>query len=390
MAAALASIAEQSMDPQRFEVVLVNDGGPSVADVAKEDNLQRIAIRLVEHSVRVGKSAAINSGFDASRGDYICILDDDDLYYPKHLAVLAAAIQAEPDVAVFYTDTDIAVDPSGGVRSIIGNQSWEFDAGELNMMRRAPIACSICIQREAWSSVGGFDEHFSSVLDDWDFYMRLSQQFTFRHLQETTSQYTQPAGEKAFERLLAFEAGIERIRTKLGGTSVALKTGAALDEALDRLRRDYALAQREFQIAELRRQAGSKPQDNPLVEPLLGVSLKENQLSSLKALNTTSFEVEFVNRGAEPWCSNGGQYPIHLSYHWYQEDGSLEVWEGVRTPLPRDVNAGEALRARLLAHAPERPGLYWWRPALVQDGVQWVEPEPAAGDRAQFPVRIDP
>jgi hypothetical protein len=390
LVAALASVAGQTLEPGRSEVVLVNDGGPSVVDVVNEDDSQPFTLRLVEHGTQVGKSTAINSGFEASRGRWICILDDDDLFYPSHLEVLEEAIAAYPDASVIYTDTDIAIARAGEERRIIGNQSWAFDHGELMMMRRAPIACSICIRREAWSAVGGFDDHFSSVLDDWEFYMRLAQQFTFHHVNVTTSQYTQPAGNKAFERFFAFEAGIGRIRTNLAGTSGTLSTESGLNEALDRLRRDYTLGQLEFQIDELRRQADYQQQDTPLTAPKLAVSLNDHGILSIKAFSTTAFEVELTNLGSQAWCSNGGRYPINLSYHWHGQDGAPDVWDGDRTPLPRDVPAGHLLRTRLLVHAPERPGMYRWSPALVQEGAQWVEPDDRRIGESQLLVRIEP
>ena len=49
----------------------------------------------------------------------------------------------------------------------------------------------------------------------------------------------------------------------------------ALDSALDRLRRDYTISVREFQIEELRNQAGSMPQTAPLIDPLVSVALRE-------------------------------------------------------------------------------------------------------------------
>ena len=389
LARAIASVRAQSLDNDLFELVLVNDGGPSVADLAADAG-EYFAVRLVEHPASVGKSAAINSGFDLSRGRHVCILDDDDVYYSGHLEILQAAIEEHPDVQVLYTDTDIAVAVDGELREVIGTQSWEFDPGELMMMRTAPIACSICIRREAWSAVDGFDHHFSSVLDDWDFYMRLSARFPFRRVPRTTSQYTQPTGNKSFERFLAFEAGIGRIRANLEGGTTDLKTETALDEAMDRMRRDYALGERDFQIDELRRQAGSKPQDAPLVEPLMTVDLPgHGRPARVKALSTTSFEVEIANRGTEPWCSNGGQHPLFLSYHWLSEDGEHEVWDGIRTPLPRDVQAGETLRTRVLVHAPERAGVYRWSPALVQEGVQWFELGADHLDQAHLVVIVD-
>ncbi len=371
VAAALDSVAAQTLGPERFEVVLVNDGGPSIAEVADRAGGD-LDIRLVELEANRGKSGAINSGFQRSRGRYLCILDDDDVYYPSHLEVLHAATERHPEARVLYTDTDVALADEQGRRRIIGNQTWEFDRSELVMMRKAPIACSMCIRRDAWSAVGGFDEQFTRVLDDWDFYMRLSQHFSFHRVPQTTSRYTQPPSGKTFERFPSFEAGLGRIRSKLEGTTAALKTEVGLDSALDRLRRDYAIAVREFQIEELRNQAGSLPQTAPLTDPVASVSLCGPDPVSVPALSATTFTVEIGNRGAEPWGSNGGSFPILLSYFWMHEDGQPHVWEGLRTPLPRDVAPGDKLVVRILVHTPEVPGVYYWNPAVVQEGAQWI------------------
>jgi glycosyltransferase involved in cell wall biosynthesis len=384
---ALASVVAQTVGPELFEVVLINDGGPTVADLAAEAG-SGIDVRLVEHRTRRGKSGAINSGFDQSRGRYLCILDDDDLYYPTHLEVLRDAAEQDPGVAILYTDTDLALDEHG-VRRIIGNQSWEYEQSELMMMRGAPIACSMCIRRHAWAEAGGFDEQFSLVLDDWEFYMRLSLQHPFRRVPVTTSQYTQPPGSKAFQRFPAFEAGLALIGEKLGGYSTTLRTELALDTAVDRLRRDYAIAERDFQIEELRHHAGALPQDAPLVGARMRVSVADPVGSiTVQALSVKTFAVELENRGAERWCSNGGTYPVHLSYHWTRPDGEPVIWDGVRTPLPRDVAPGDRIRVRLLVTCPEEAGEYSWIPAVVQEGVDWLNEEAIDAGPARLSVQV--
>jgi hypothetical protein len=385
LAAALDSVAAQTLAPERFEVVLVNDGGPSIVGLADAAS-RSFDLHLVEMEERRGKSEAINSGFERSRGRFICILDDDDLYYPSHLEVLQTAVGCHPDAPVLYTDTDVALADEGGQHRIIGNQIWEFDRSELLMMRKAPIACSMCIRRDAWSAVGGFDEQFTRVLDDWDFYMRLSEQFSFHRVPQTTSRYTQPPSSKTFRRFPSFEAGLDRIRHKLEGTTATLKTEVALDSALDRLRRDYTIAVREFEIEELRNQAGGMPQSVRLTDPLMAVALCGPDPGPVQVLSATTFTVEIGNRGTETWGSSGGPYPIRLSYHWMNEDGTPHVWEGLRTPLPRDVLPGRTLVGRVLVHTPELPGVYYWRPAVVQEGAQWI---PDASDPVtQFLVRV--
>ena len=388
LANALSSVSAQTLSRQFFEVVLINDGGPSVADLA--DNAQgTIDVKLVEHRAHLGKSGAINSGFEHSRGRYLCILDDDDLYYPTHLEVLQEALSRDPAALILYTDTDVALVDEDGTRRIIGNQAWEFDQSELMMMHRAPIACSMCIRRDAWSAVGGFDEQFTRVLDDWDFYMRLAQRNPFHRVPQTTTQYTQPTGNKTFERFPGFEAGLGRIRSKLAGSTTTLQAEFALDSALDRLRRDYMIAVRDLEIEELRNQAGLMPQDSPLESPLVSLAIGGSDgTATVQALGVTTFTVEIGNCGTETWFSNGGLYPIHLSYHWTSDECRDAVWDGVRTPLPCDVSTGDRVLVRILVHCPERPGVYYWSPAVVQEGVQWIDEYIDETGPAKLVVRV--
>jgi glycosyltransferase involved in cell wall biosynthesis len=82
--AALRSVAAQTVRDD-IEVIVVNDGGPSVAPVVCAwENL--LDIKLVELDRRVGPAAARNVGIELASGKYIAFLDDDDLFLPEHLA----------------------------------------------------------------------------------------------------------------------------------------------------------------------------------------------------------------------------------------------------------------------------------------------------------------
>jgi glycosyltransferase involved in cell wall biosynthesis len=82
--AALGSVAAQDMRGH-IEVIVVNDGGTSVAPVVRAwDNV--LAIKLIELDRRVGPAAARNVGILHAVGKYIAFLDDDDLFLPEHLA----------------------------------------------------------------------------------------------------------------------------------------------------------------------------------------------------------------------------------------------------------------------------------------------------------------
>lgn len=386
---ALASVVAQTVDHGAFEVVVVNDGGPTVAE-AVDGVGGSVAVRLVELAENVGKSEAINVGFRHARGRYLCILDDDDAYLPEHLAVLREWVTNRPEAAILYTDTEIVLATPAGRRDPIGTHRWEFNPAELFMMRGAPIACSICIRRDAWSLVGGFDGELARVLDDWDFYMRLCQHFDFVHVPTTTSQYTQPGANKAFLRFPSFEAGLRRIRGKMSGFKVPMDAALALDVALDKLRFDRAMAATDITLANLRAFAGSTPQDTPLRHSVVSIGVLDPVGPALMSTLTMAvFTVEIVNVGDEPWSSNAGRYPIHLSYHWMQADGDVVTWDGIRTPLPYDLAPGGSATARLLVLAPELPGVYEWKPAVVQEGIDWIAHAEDDHGPASIVVRVE-
>jgi glycosyltransferase involved in cell wall biosynthesis len=82
--AALGSVATQSVRDS-IEVIVVNDGGQSLAPVARAwENV--FSVKLIELEQRVGPAGARNVGIENAAGNYIAFLDDDDLFLREHLA----------------------------------------------------------------------------------------------------------------------------------------------------------------------------------------------------------------------------------------------------------------------------------------------------------------
>lgn len=99
------------------------------------------------------------------------------------------------------------------------------------------------------------------------------------------------------------------------------------------------------------------------------------------------FEVDVRNSGVRPWPATGFQ-PVMLSYHWRDDaTGNMSVFDGVRTPLPRDVDPGTTIRLRARVAAPPQPGRYRLHLEMVHEKVTWFGAQGDAGLDAIVEVR---
>ena len=80
--------------------------------------------------------------------------------------------------------------------------------------------------------------------------------------------------------------------------------------------------------------------------------------------------VTITNRGNGTFPVTNS-YPINLGYHWTSTTGQNVVWDGVRTKLPADLQAGQSVTVAAQVTAPPQGGQYQLRFDLVQEGVAW-------------------
>jgi hypothetical protein len=82
----LAALCEQTLPRDRFHVVVVDDGSAESAEPVVQPFLDRLELTFVRLEQNVGLGAARNRGIEASRGDILFFLDDDDEPAPRCLA----------------------------------------------------------------------------------------------------------------------------------------------------------------------------------------------------------------------------------------------------------------------------------------------------------------
>jgi len=190
---ALASVAAQ--DEPGWELVLVNDGGPSPAGVVAR--LGDARVRLVELREARGKGHAINHAFGLSRGSFIAHLDDDDAWRPEHLATLRAALAATPGARMVHSNAlrvDLAPDGLGGWRET-GRALVYHTPATLGALLEYNCVTGISVlhDRALFEQAGGMDEALD-VLLDWDLWRRMAALTTPVHVDRVTADYFVRAG----------------------------------------------------------------------------------------------------------------------------------------------------------------------------------------------------
>jgi glycosyltransferase involved in cell wall biosynthesis len=162
LAQTLASVRAQAY-PDR-EIIVVDDA--STDGTEKWIAGRKIPdLRFFRFRDNRGPAAARNKGVQEARGEFIAILDSDDLWTPDCLSSLMPAFRDRRIMAAF-SNID-RMDAAGRVRL-----QREMRKGPYGLFP-PPISGSI-VRREAIARVGGFDPGFKRNLDDVDFFVRLA------------------------------------------------------------------------------------------------------------------------------------------------------------------------------------------------------------------------
>jgi glycosyltransferase involved in cell wall biosynthesis len=153
---AIGSALGQQVD-RPIEIVVVNDGSiDSTAAILEGYGLH---INVVTQPNR-GAAAARNAGVNASSGDYLAFLDADDLWLQGHLAKTCAALDANPDAVLAFTDMVWIEAGERGARVVKAGRAPRMD----DLFQGASIAPStVLMRRSTFEQCGGFREEFRSA-----------------------------------------------------------------------------------------------------------------------------------------------------------------------------------------------------------------------------------
>jgi glycosyltransferase involved in cell wall biosynthesis len=165
IADALESVFAQTLPPH--DVVVVDDG--SSDGTAAIVDQWRDRVRLVRTPNR-GPAAARNTAVTHAKGDFLAILDADDLFLPERLEALSDLAVARPDLDLLMTN--VLYEQGNTVFAFFDRRNRFPVSNQRREILTRNFVQFPAVRRTVFVEHGGFDESLL-VAEDWDLWIRL-------------------------------------------------------------------------------------------------------------------------------------------------------------------------------------------------------------------------
>jgi glycosyltransferase involved in cell wall biosynthesis len=167
--AAIESVIAQTTTA--WELLIVDDGSTdSTADIVRAYLDRDSRVRLLQQANR-GISGARNAALRESSGEFLAILDSDDLWEPDYLTAQLAIFAKHPDVAIVTGNGWFL----GGRRHGLPARPWPDKRPQPTLAGilgdEAAIFILSIMRRCVYDTIGGFDEDLRSN-EDYHFWVR--------------------------------------------------------------------------------------------------------------------------------------------------------------------------------------------------------------------------
>lgn len=190
----LRSLTSQTF--QDFEALIIDDGSADRTGELVTTFIQKDSRFRLLRKVNGGLSSARNFGIHHAKGEYIALLDGDDLYLPNKLATHLEILDRNPSVGVVYSASQALRDDGTPTwLTISGKPLYPNSLRSLLCKNFVGHGSNGIFRKEIIAEIGDFDESLKSV-EDLDFWLRLAEtRWTFHRVPSVQCYYrVRPAG----------------------------------------------------------------------------------------------------------------------------------------------------------------------------------------------------
>jgi len=156
-----------------YEVIVINDGSPDTTELERVITGYRDRIHYIVQPNR-GLSAARNAGIVVARGEFVALLDSDDVWESNYLAHQLHVLRTN-GYDVVYPNATTFGDPLRSGRLFMNVHPSEGEVTfESLVTQRCNVMVSVLARRKAIVDAGLFDESLRSS-EDFDMWLRIVQ-----------------------------------------------------------------------------------------------------------------------------------------------------------------------------------------------------------------------
>jgi glycosyltransferase involved in cell wall biosynthesis len=186
--AAIQSILDQTTGD--FELIIIDDGSTDRSlQLARGYAERDRRIRLVSRENR-GIAATRNEALALATGQYLAIMDSDDIALPERLGKQARYLDEHPECILVCCQMQL-IDPESAPICVINLESTHEEIDAINM--GAPgyfVPVSMMARRDALVAIGGYSEKFA-LAEDRDLCLRLAERGRLANIPEVLYLYRQ-------------------------------------------------------------------------------------------------------------------------------------------------------------------------------------------------------
>lgn len=236
LAEAVASAIDQTYPA--LEVVVCDDGSTDATSAVLAGFGDRV--RAFRQPNR-GEAAAKNAAVRAARGDYVVVLDADDVFLPRRLEALAWLAAHRPDLDVLTTDAIVEADGRPVRRAYHAGWRFPVDDQRAAILDRNFVFGLAAVRRQRWLADGGFDEALARTAD-WELWQRMVLSGSRVGLVDVPlARYRLSAGTLSADRIGLVRARLTVLRRSAARHDLSPRERAVVAAATERERRDLAV-----------------------------------------------------------------------------------------------------------------------------------------------------
>ena len=156
---------------ENWELILVDDKSPDkkVRDIITEYSKQDSRIKGLFNKKNMHISGATNEGVKIAKGEFISLLDHDDILWPNALYEVAKVLNDKPDTDFIYSDEDKVDSNDFNFQNPFFKPDWNPDF----LYSVNYITHFSTIRKSVFEKVGMLRSEYNGA-QDWDLFLRVS------------------------------------------------------------------------------------------------------------------------------------------------------------------------------------------------------------------------